>query len=186
MHLGCDTRLVQSLRVSDMCGYRSVNLSAVCSAMSCSAPGLCYSRRPLVPGLLPHSGMLFCQLLHCAPIARCSCTVAWPYGDSFCYDTLCMWYACRLLHHNMLEAKRIVASPAPAITRFAEEQSPEQRDHIFDELNTLAVIYRKPSSSFTNAVPAHKEVMISVSHCETSRLETLPNQFCCAVGSVAV
>ena len=96
-----------------------------------------------------------------------------------------MWSACRLLHHNLQEAKRVVASPAPAITRFAEEQSPEQRDHIFDELNTLAVIYRKPSSSFTNAVPAHKEVMISVCHSETLRFETLPNQFCYAVGSVA-
>ncbi|DBA85225.1 TPA: hypothetical protein ACH3X2_005929 [Trebouxia sp. C0005] len=71
------------------------------------------------------------------------------------HDRALLYY--RLLHHNLQEAKRIVASPAPAITRFAEEQSPEQRDHIFDELNTLAVIYRKPSSSFTNAVPAHKE-----------------------------
>ncbi len=96
-----------------------------------------------------------------------------------------MWYACRLLHHNLQEAKRVVASPAPAITRFAEEQSPEQRDHIFDELNTLAVIYRKPSSSFTNAVPAHKEVMISVCHFDNSHFEALHNQFCYAVGSVA-
>lgn len=53
----------------------------------------------------------------------------------------------------------MVASPAPAIGRFAEEQSPEQRDRIFDELNTLAVVYRQPSSSFTNAVPAFKEVL---------------------------
>ena len=75
-------------------------------------------------------------------------------------------HARRLLHYNLQEAKRIVASPAPAIARFAEEQSPEQRDHIFDELNTLAVIYRKPSSSFINAVPAHKEVSTAVlPHC---------------------
>lgn len=106
--------------------------------------------------------MLICELLHCAPLARCTCIVPLPYDESCCHGTSCMWYACRLLHHNLQEAKRIVASPAPAITRFAEEQSPEQRDHIFDELNTLAVIYRKPSSSFTNAVPAHKEVMTSV------------------------
>ena len=96
-----------------------------------------------------------------------------------------MWFVCRLLHYNLQEAKRIVASPAPAITRFAEEQSPEQRDHIFDELNTLAVIYRKPSSSFTNAVPAHKEVTLSDCHSKTSCFEALPNQFCYAVGSVA-
>ena len=65
---------------------------------------------------------------------------------------------CRLLHYNVEEARRIVGAPAPAITRFAEEQSPEQRDRIFDELNTLAVVYRQPSSAFTNAAPVHKEV----------------------------
>ena len=58
----------------------------------------------------------------------------------------------------MEEARRIVGAPAPAITRFAEEQSPEQRDRIFDELNTLAVVYRQPSSAFTNAAPVHKQV----------------------------
>ena len=68
------------------------------------------------------------------------------------------WSVRRLLHYNVEEARRIVAAPAPAITRFAEEQSPEQRDRIFDELNTLAVVYRQPSSAFTNAAPAHKEV----------------------------
>jgi hypothetical protein len=88
-----------------------------------------------------------------------------------------------MLHHNLQEAKRIVASPAPAITRFAEEQSPEQRDHIFDELNTLAVIYRKPSSSFTNAVPAHKEVTLSVCHPNTSGSEAffLSLLLCCEI-----
>ena len=96
-----------------------------------------------------------------------------------------MWSACRLLHHNLQEAKRVVASPAPAITRFAEEQSPEQRDHIFDELNTLAVIYRKPSSSFTNAVPAHKEVTLSVCHPKTSCFKAFSNWFLYVVGLVA-
>lgn len=65
---------------------------------------------------------------------------------------------CRLLHYNVQEARRVVAAPVPPIARFAEEQSPEQRDRIFDELNTLAVVYRQPSSAFTNAAPPHKEV----------------------------
>lgn len=71
------------------------------------------------------------------------------------HDRALLYY--RLLHYNVQEAKRIVAAPAGAIARFAEEQSPEQRDRIFDELNTLAVVYRQPSSSFTTTVPAHKE-----------------------------
>lgn len=64
----------------------------------------------------------------------------------------------------MEEARRIVAAPAPAITHFAEEQSPEQRDRIFDELNSLAVVYRQPSSAFTTAAPAHKEVSLLAPH----------------------
>lgn len=68
---------------------------------------------------------------------------------------------CRLLHHNVQEARRVVAAPVPPIARFAEEQSPEQRDRIFDELNTLAVVYRQPSSAFTTAAPSHKEVCCS-------------------------
>ena len=78
-------------------------------------------------------------------------------------------WLCRLLHFNVQEAKRIVAAPAGAIARFAEEQSPEQRDRIFDELNTLAVVYRQPSSSFTTTVPAHKEVKLLA-----------PHLFCCS------
>ena len=34
------------------------------------------------------------------------------------------------------------------MTSFAEEQSPELRDRIFDEFNSLAVIYREPAAAF--------------------------------------
>lgn len=54
----------------------------------------------------------------------------------------------RLLQHNLAEAQRIVATAVPPITQFAETQSPELRDRIFDEFNSLAVVYQAPSSSF--------------------------------------
>ena len=65
---------------------------------------------------------------------------------------------CRLLHHSLEQAKAVIAAPLPSITRFAEEQSPEQRDRIFDELNTLAVVYRQPSSAFITTASLHEEV----------------------------
>lgn len=56
--------------------------------------------------------------------------------------------ACRLLQYSVDEAARVIAPPLAAVTSFAEEQSPELRDRIFDEFNTLAVIYREPSAAF--------------------------------------
>lgn len=58
----------------------------------------------------------------------------------------------------------MLGAPLPSIARFAEEQSPEQRDRIFDELNTLAVVYRQPSSAFATTAPAHEEVSSSQDH----------------------
>ena len=41
-----------------------------------------------------------------------------------------------------------MGAPLPAISHFAEEQSPELRDRIFDEFNSLAVVLRAPSANF--------------------------------------
>ena len=49
----------------------------------------------------------------------------------------------------MSEAARVIAPPLTAIAAFAEDQSPELRDRIFDEFNTLAVIFKEPSAAFT-------------------------------------
>lgn len=48
----------------------------------------------------------------------------------------------------MDEARRVIQPPLPHITTFAEEQSAEMRDLIFDNFNTLAVLFRAPPSSF--------------------------------------
>ena len=53
----------------------------------------------------------------------------------------------------MEAAKRVVNPVLPAIPAFSEEQSPELRDRIFDEFNTLAVVYRQPSAAFVRAGP---------------------------------
>ena len=57
----------------------------------------------------------------------------------------------------------------PSISAFSEDQSAELRDRIFDEFNSLAVVYQQPSSSFVRqADPAelldNALVRSSVSH----------------------
>jgi len=51
------------------------------------------------------------------------------------------------------EAAAVVAAPAPALAAFAEDQSAELRDRIFDEFNSLAVILRAPSATFVPPAP---------------------------------
>ena len=51
----------------------------------------------------------------------------------------------------MAEAERVLGAPLPAIAHFAEEQSAELRDRIFDEFNSLAVLLRAPAATFVQA-----------------------------------
>ncbi len=60
---------------------------------------------------------------------------------------------CRLLQQSVQEAERVVGAPLPAISHFAEEQSAELRDRIFDEFNSLAVVLRAPSATFIQETP---------------------------------
>jgi hypothetical protein len=46
------------------------------------------------------------------------------------------------------EARRVVAAARPPAAGFEEAQSAEVRDRIFDEWNTLSVIYRAPAATF--------------------------------------
>lgn len=63
-------------------------------------------------------------------------------------------HSCRLLQQGPQEAKRVINPPLPPIHAFAEEQSAELRDRIFDEFNSLAVVYQQPSSSFVQQADA--------------------------------
>lgn len=62
---------------------------------------------------------------------------------------------CRLLQQDINTARNILSPALPSIQAFSEDQSPEMRDRIFDEFNTLAVIYQQPSSTFVDqsAIP---------------------------------
>ena len=47
----------------------------------------------------------------------------------------------------------MVNPPLPHISTFSEEQSPEVRDRIFEDFNSLAVVYRLPAASFAKVRP---------------------------------
>ena len=61
----------------------------------------------------------------------------------------CQFAGGRLLQVDTGEAERVVGGALPPLASFAEEASPEVRDRIFDEFNSLAVIFRAPAASFT-------------------------------------
>lgn len=54
----------------------------------------------------------------------------------------------RLLQHGVESAERVINPPKQAVSVFADMQSSEIKDRIFDEFNTLAVVYQQPSYMF--------------------------------------
>ncbi|XP_051129481.1 beta-adaptin-like protein A [Andrographis paniculata] len=56
----------------------------------------------------------------------------------------------RLLKYDISVAERIVNPPKQAVSVFADIQSSEIKDRIFDEFNSLSVVYQKPSYMFVN------------------------------------
>lgn len=55
----------------------------------------------------------------------------------------------RLLHYNVTIAERVVNPPKQAVSVFADTQSSEIKDRIFDEFNSLSVVYEKVSIVIT-------------------------------------
>ncbi|KAL4603368.1 hypothetical protein ACB098_10G100500 [Castanea mollissima] len=64
------------------------------------------------------------------------------------HDRALFYY--RLLQHNVSVAERVVNPPKQAVSVFADTQSSEIKDRIFDEFNSLSVVYQKPSYMFTD------------------------------------
>lgn len=62
------------------------------------------------------------------------------------HDRALLYY--RLLQAGVEAAERVINPPKQAVSVFAETQSSEAKDRIFDEFNSLAVVYRKPSYLF--------------------------------------
>ncbi|KAJ0989268.1 hypothetical protein J5N97_007624 [Dioscorea zingiberensis] len=62
------------------------------------------------------------------------------------HDRALFYY--RLLQHDVAVAERVVNPPKQAVSVFADTQSSEIKDRIFDEFNSLSVVYQKPSYLF--------------------------------------
>ncbi|XP_078431781.1 adaptin family protein [Wolffia australiana] len=63
------------------------------------------------------------------------------------HDRALFYY--RILQHDVSMAERVVNPPKQAVSVFADTQSSELKDRIFDEFNSLSVIYQKPSFMFS-------------------------------------
>ncbi|XP_058113759.1 beta-adaptin-like protein A [Magnolia sinica] len=64
------------------------------------------------------------------------------------HDRALFYY--RLLQYDVAVAERVVDPPKQAVSVFADTQSSEVKDRIFDEFNSLSVVYQKPSYMFTD------------------------------------
>jgi vesicle coat complex subunit len=62
------------------------------------------------------------------------------------HDRALFYY--RLLQHDVSIAERVINPPKQAVSVFADTQNSEVKDRIFDEFNSLSVIYREPSYMF--------------------------------------
>ncbi|XP_021835288.1 beta-adaptin-like protein A [Spinacia oleracea] len=64
------------------------------------------------------------------------------------HDRALMYY--RLLQQSPSIAEKVVNPPKQDVSVFADTQSNEIKDRIFDEFNSLSVVYQKPSFMFTD------------------------------------
>lgn len=64
------------------------------------------------------------------------------------HDRALFYY--RLLQHNVSVANSVVNPPKQAVSVFADTQSSEIKDRIFDEFNSLSILYQKPCYMFTD------------------------------------
>ncbi|RVX17619.1 Beta-adaptin-like protein A [Vitis vinifera] len=68
------------------------------------------------------------------------------------HDRALFYY--RLLQYNVSVAERVVNPPKQAVSVFADTQSSEVKDRIFDEFNSLSVVYQKlpPASNVISSI----------------------------------
>lgn len=59
------------------------------------------------------------------------------------HDRALFYY--RLLQYNVTVGERVVNPPKQAVSVFADAHSSEIKDRIFDEFNSLSVVYEKVS-----------------------------------------
>lgn len=95
----------------------------------------------------------------------------------------------------MEAARRVICAPLPATQAgFSEEQGAELRDRVFDEFNSLSVVFNAPSSSFLDdQVIAQKPrtPFKTVDHSDRSVLRSVTRLVCtpatgCGFGGQAI
>ena len=81
------------------------------------------------------------------------------------HDRALFYY--RLLQHNISIAERVVNPPKQAVSVFADTQSGEIKDRIFDEFNSLSVVYQKVPGTALNLTYLPSYSMLCACHsCE--------------------
>jgi len=78
-------------------------------------------------------------------------------------DRAILYY--RLLEHSPEEARRVICAPKEVVEEFQEEMDADARNQIFEEFNSLSVVYKQPSSKF---------VLNKVSLCLNAKMEPPP------------
>ncbi|EFJ51657.1 hypothetical protein VOLCADRAFT_56821 [Volvox carteri f. nagariensis] len=68
-------------------------------------------------------------------------------------DRALMYY--RLLRTDAAAAERVVAPPLLVVPWFSEALSPEAKEAIFAEFNTLSVVFQQPAAAFIERQPYH-------------------------------
>lgn len=63
---------------------------------------------------------------------------------------------CRLLRNNVQQAQAVLGGALPPVNYFAEDVSSEQRDAVFAEFNSLAVLYGAPAATFVERQAYHQ------------------------------
>merc|ERR1719220_2422745 len=61
-------------------------------------------------------------------------------------DRALLYY--RLLEYSPEEARRVICAPKEVVAEFQEEMDADARDRIFEEFNTLSIVYKQPASKF--------------------------------------
>jgi len=104
----------------------------------------------------------------CQRLLGCVLKAGLSDKDQDVQDRVLLYY--RLLQHSTDAAHRIVYPTLPVVHAFAEEQSAEVKDRVFDEFNTLSVIFRAPSLSFLDKDATHEvtEELVPDTHCQQS------------------
>ncbi|MEW5316344.1 MAG: hypothetical protein WDW38_007723 [Sanguina aurantia] len=69
------------------------------------------------------------------------------------HDRALMYY--RLLRADPGEAANVIAPPLMAVSFFSDKMTQEARDRIFEEFNSLSVVYAAPASSFEDQRAYH-------------------------------